>query len=131
MRSGSTAALAAVGLAGFERRDPTTLSGGEKQRLAIAAVFALEPELWLLDEPSTDLDPAGRRELFTLLARMRAAHTTLLVVEHDLEAVTAADRWLVLAEGRVVIEGAPTHVLSHPRRVGDARCATARPGNRL
>ena len=48
---------------------------------------------------------------------MRAAHTTLLVVEHDLEAVTAADRWLVLAEGRVVIEGTPTHVLSHPREL--------------
>ncbi|MET0153641.1 MAG: ABC transporter ATP-binding protein [Candidatus Binatia bacterium] len=114
MRRRIERALGAVGLGGFERRDPTTLSGGEKQRLAIAAVLALEPELWLLDEPSTDLDPAGRRELFALLARLRAAHATLLVVEHDLEALIAADRWIVLDGGRIAVEGTPREVLSRP-----------------
>jgi energy-coupling factor transporter ATP-binding protein EcfA2 len=117
MRRRIERALEAVGLGGFERRDPTTLSGGEKQRLAIAAVLALEPELWLLDEPSTDLDPAGRRELFALLARLRAAGATLLVVEHDLEALMAADRWIVLGEGRVVTQGSPAEVLSRPREL--------------
>jgi energy-coupling factor transport system ATP-binding protein len=117
MRRRIQRALEAVGLDGFERRDPTTLSGGEKQRLAIAAVLALEPELWLLDEPSTDLDPAGRRELFALLARLRAARATLLVVEHDLEALMAADRWIVLDEGRVAVQGAPAEVLSRPREL--------------
>jgi energy-coupling factor transport system ATP-binding protein len=117
MRRRIERALGAVGLDGFERRDPTTLSGGEKQRLAIAAVLALEPELWLLDEPSTDLDPAGRRDLFALLARLRAARATLLVVEHDLEALIAADRWIVLVEGRVALQGAPAEVLSRPREL--------------
>jgi len=112
MRSRITAALAAVGLAGFERREPTTLSGGEKQRLAIAAVLALEPELWLLDEPSTDLDPAGRRELFLLLGRLRGGGKTLVVVEHDVEAMAAADRWVVMEEGRIALEGRPGELLA-------------------
>ena len=117
MRRRIERALGAVGLGGFERRDPTTLSGGEKQRLAIAGVLALEPELWLLDEPTTDLDPAGRRELFALLARLRAARTTLLVVEHDLEALIAADRWILLDGGRIAAEGTPREVLSRPREL--------------
>ena len=57
-------ALAAVGLAGFEDRDPTSLSGGEKQRLAIASVLAVQPSIVVLDEPTTDLDPEGRGEVF-------------------------------------------------------------------
>jgi energy-coupling factor transport system ATP-binding protein len=117
MRRRIAGALDAVGLGGFERRDPTTLSGGEKQRLAIAGVLALEPALWLLDEPSTDLDPAGRRELFALLARLRAARRTLVVVEHDLEALIAADRWIVLDEGRIAVEGTPLDLLSRSREL--------------
>jgi energy-coupling factor transport system ATP-binding protein len=112
MRARVDSALAAVDLTGFERRDPTTLSGGEKQRLAIAAVHALDPSLWLLDEPSTDLDPAGRRELFALMARLRRAGATLVVVEHDVETLTGADRWIVLEAGRVALEGTPAELLA-------------------
>jgi len=112
MRGRVDAALAAVDLAGFERRDPSTLSGGEKQRLAIAAVHALDPNLWLMDEPSTDLDPAGRRELFVLMARLRAAGATLVVAEHDVETLTGADRWIVLDHGRIALEGAPRELLA-------------------
>src|SRR5262249_41982439 len=61
-------ALAAVGLTGFEGRDPTTLSGGEKQRLAIAGLLALRPQVLVLDEPTTDLDPVGRRDVLAVLA---------------------------------------------------------------
>ncbi len=110
-------ALSGVGLAGFERRDPTTLSGGEKQRLAIAAVLALEPELWLLDEPSTDLDPAGRREIFSVLGGLREARSTLLVAEHDIEAVAAADRMIVLAAGAIALEGSPAEIFERPEEL--------------
>jgi len=65
-------ALADVGLAGFEGRDPTTLSGGEKQRLAIAGLLALRPRIMLLDEPTTDLDPVGRADVLHTLAALRA-----------------------------------------------------------
>jgi energy-coupling factor transport system ATP-binding protein len=108
------AALVRVGLEGFGRRDPATLSGGEKQRLAIAAVLALDPELWLLDEPSTDLDPAGRRDLFALLARLRSQGGTFVVVEHDLEAMMGADRWVMLDRGRIALEGSPAALLARP-----------------
>ena len=117
MRSRVDSALAAVDLSGFERRDPTTLSGGEKQRLAIAAVHALDPSLWLLDEPSTDLDPAGRRDLFALMSRLRALGATLVVAEHDVEALTGADRWIVLEEGRIALEGTPAELLARAEAV--------------
>jgi energy-coupling factor transporter ATP-binding protein EcfA2 len=115
MRERIAASLAAVGLEGFDRRDPATLSGGEKQRLAIAAVLALSPRLWLLDEPSTDLDPTGRRELFASLGRIRSAGTTLLVAEHDLEPLDGADRWVVLDRGRVALAGSPAELLGRPQ----------------
>jgi energy-coupling factor transport system ATP-binding protein len=114
------AALAAVGLAGFEGRDPTTLSGGEKQRLAIAALLALRPPVMVLDEPTTDLDPVGRAEVLTTLARLRAEGLTLVVIEHDTAAAVDADVVLFLADGCALAKGAP-HAL-----LGDvAKCAGA------
>jgi energy-coupling factor transport system ATP-binding protein len=104
-------ALEAVGLVGFERRDPTSLSGGEKQRLAIASALAQGPGLFALDEPSTDLDPAGREEIFSVLERLRGAGTALLVAEHDTEAMRVAERVAVLDRGRVALAGEPREVL--------------------
>src|SRR5207253_1174813 len=84
-------ALATVGLAGFEGRDPTTLSGGEKQRLAIAGLLALRPPVMVLDEPTTDLDPVGRAEVLRTLAGLRGDGLTLVVIEHDTAAAAGAD----------------------------------------
>ncbi|MGH7856857.1 MAG: ATP-binding cassette domain-containing protein, partial [Candidatus Binatia bacterium] len=75
------------------------------------AVLALRPALLLLDEPSTDLDPAGRREIFEVLGRLRAA---LLVAEHDTESVLGADRIVVLHDGAVALDGPPADVLARP-----------------
>src|SRR5512139_310367 len=68
MRARLAGALEAVGLHRFEGRDPATLSGGEKQRLAIAATLALQPRVLVFDEPTTDLDPQGKVEIFDVLA---------------------------------------------------------------
>lgn len=114
------AALSAVGLAGFEGRDPGTLSGGEKQRLAIAGLLAMRPRVMLFDEPTTDLDPAGRTEVLAVLAGLRAEGITLLVIEHDTAAAAAADELLLLDAGRIVARGAPAATLAD---VG--RCAAA------
>ena len=73
MRERLAEALSVVGLTGFDGRDPITLSGGEKQRLAIAAVLALEPAVLVFDEPTTDLDPLGKSEVFAVLAAVRDA----------------------------------------------------------
>lgn len=105
-------ALTQVGLSGFEARDPTTLSGGQKQRLAIAALLALRPRILVLDEPTTDLDPQGRQEIFALLGRMRRNGHTLVLVEHEAAAAIDADRLMLLAEGGVIADGPPSQVLS-------------------
>jgi energy-coupling factor transport system ATP-binding protein len=112
MASRVASALRAVGLAGFEGRDPTTLSGGEKQRLAIAGLLALRPPVMVLDEPTTDLDPAGRAEVLGVLGALRHEGLALLVIEHDTGAAAAADQLLLLREGRVVAHGPPSAVLA-------------------
>jgi energy-coupling factor transport system ATP-binding protein len=106
-----TEALTQVGLSGFEARDPTTLSGGQKQRLAIAALLALRPRILVFDEPTTDLDPEGRKEIFALLGQMRGQGHTLVVVEHEITAALEADRLLILANGEIVADGEPTELL--------------------
>jgi energy-coupling factor transport system ATP-binding protein len=115
-----SAALEAVGLAGFAGRDPTTLSGGEKQRLAIAGLLALEPDVLLLDEPTTDLDPIGRRDVLRVLDRVRADGRAVVLVEHDATALEGAQAVVLLRDGRVTGVGSPADVL------GDvARCEAA------
>jgi len=106
----SAQALAAVGLAGFDGRQLTTLSGGEKQRVALASVLAMGPRVIVLDEPSANLDPVGAVELFRHLRRMaRDRGHTLIVIEHRLdELVEWIDSVLVLdACGRVLFRGDP------------------------
>jgi energy-coupling factor transporter ATP-binding protein EcfA2 len=104
-------ALAAVGLAGFEERDPTSLSGGEKQRLAIASVIALKPDVIVLDEPTTDLDPVGRMEVFALIRRLRDQGLTLFVIEHETEEMRECDHLLLMREGEIVASGRPAEIL--------------------
>src|SRR5207249_5077929 len=107
-----THALAATGLAGFEGRDPTTLSGGEKQRLAIAGLLALRPPIMVLAEPTTDLDPTGRAEVFDVLGRLRADGLSLVLIEHDTAAAAGADLLLLLGDGRIVANGPPAALLA-------------------
>ncbi len=102
-------ALDAVGLAGFERRSPHHLSYGEKKRVALAAVLALEPEVLALDEPTSSLDPRSRRQLMEILGGYRG---TLILATHDLEAALAlCSRSVVLDGGRVVADGEAETVL--------------------
>ena len=104
-------ALEAVGLRGFEDRDPTTLSGGQKQRLAIASVLALRPRVVVLDEPTTDLDPEGRAEVFALIRRLREEGISLIVIEHEAEELRQCDRVVILREGAIIAEGTPAMVM--------------------
>ncbi|MBV8361590.1 MAG: ATP-binding cassette domain-containing protein, partial [Deltaproteobacteria bacterium] len=105
-------ALAAVGLTGFAHRDPTSLSGGEKQRLAIAAVLALRPGIIVLDEPTTDLDPEGKAEVFALIRKLREQGLSLIIIEHEADELRECDRLLVLRDGQVAVEGPPASVMT-------------------
>jgi cobalt/nickel transport system ATP-binding protein len=103
-------ALAAVGLVGREARFPHHLSTGEKRRLCLAGALACRPGLLLLDEPSSGLDPRGRRELSGLLSGLPA---TLVVASHDLALVERlCARAIVLDDGQCVADGPITEVLS-------------------
>ena len=101
-------ALAAVGAEGFEKRMPHHLSLGERKRVAIATVLAMEPRILVLDEPSSGLDPRGRRRLIELL---RGLPQTMLVASHDMLLVRdLCTRTIILDGGRVVADG-PTAAL--------------------
>jgi energy-coupling factor transport system ATP-binding protein len=119
-------ALEAVGLRGFEHRDPMSLSGGEKQRLAIASVLALRPSVIVLDEPTTDLDPEGRAEVFELIKKLRAQGLSLIVIEHESEELRAADRIVVLREGEIAADGPPAEVFARTELLRE--CGVRPPG---
>ncbi|HEV3115342.1 MAG TPA: energy-coupling factor transporter ATPase [Candidatus Binataceae bacterium] len=122
-------ALAAVGLAGFEDRDPTSLSGGEKQRLAIASVLAVQPSIIVLDEPTTDLDPEGRAEVFDLIRKLRDRGLSLLIVEHETEEMRECDRIVVMRDSQIIADRPPEQVLSDPGLLTE--CGIRPPGLNL
>ena len=102
-------------------KSPFDLSGGQKRRVAIAGVIAMEPEVLILDEPSAGLDPAGRR---SLLENIRAYHrekgTTVVMVSHSMDEVAEnVDRIVVLANAGVVMSGTPHEVFSRARELMD------------
>ena len=104
--------LGQVRLEGFEKRTPATLSGGQKQRLAIASVLATEPRILCLDEPTTDLDPAGKLGIFEIAEDLKDRDdVTLIVVEHETEETLEADRIVVLRDGEIVADRPAREVL--------------------
>jgi energy-coupling factor transport system ATP-binding protein len=104
-------AIRAVGLEGYERREPHTLSGGEEQLIALAGLLALDPEILLLDEPTSMLDAAGRKEVLERLEGLRGQRTVLHVTHH-LEELLDADRILVLNAGSLVADVRPQDLIS-------------------
>ena len=103
-------ALRAVGTEALADRAPHHLSGGERRRIAIATVLAMHPDLLVLDEPTSNLDPAGRRELIELLAGL---DVTQLVITHDLGFVLElCERVIVMNDGRIVADGPTRSILA-------------------
>ncbi len=110
---------------GIERtldRRTRDLSGGEKQLVAIASQVVTGPELLLLDEPSSQLDPSGRERLKRVLGRLRAAlpRMAIIQVEQDLEQLVGSDRVLVLAGGSIISDGPPERVLTNRKCLSEA-----------
>ncbi|WP_223185696.1 ABC transporter ATP-binding protein [Streptomyces sp. CBMA152] len=104
------AALEQVGMAEFADRPPHHLSFGQRRRVAVATVLAMEPEILVLDEPSSNLDPASRRELADIL---RTLDVTVLMVTHDLPyALELCPRSVILSGGAIAVDGKTADVLS-------------------
>ena len=113
-------ALEQVGLDPFYyKQSPFELSGGQKRRVAIAGVLAMEPEVLILDEPTAGLDPRGRDEILDQIGRLhRERHMTIILVSHSMEDVARyADRLIVMNHGQKVFDGAPKEVFRHYREL--------------
>lgn len=119
-------ALRAVGLDGLEQKHPANLSGGQKQRLSIASALALRPDLIVLDEPTSQLDPVATGEVFALLKRLNSeSGVTIVVASHASEELAEiADRVILLDGGRIVVQGPPEEVFA---RIDDLEARRVRP----
>ncbi len=108
--------LALVGLEGREAHFPRQLSGGQQQRVGIARSLAAEPEIWLLDEPFSALDPLIRRELQAELLRLQTVlHKTIVFITHDFdEAIRLADRIAIMKDGAIVQTGTAEELVTAP-----------------
>lgn len=112
-------ALAVVGMDAFKRRQTHLLSAGQLQRVALAGVLAMQPRAIIFDEATAMLDPAGRRDVMSWLAKLHSAGTTILTITHRMEEVLQADRVLVLNHGCLVFDGSPLSLFADPTLVTD------------
>ena len=104
-------ALELVGMEKFKEKEPARLSGGQKQRVAIAGVIALRPNIIILDEATSMLDPEGRLELIQTVKNIKNQHRlTVISITHDLEEISLSDRVLVMKKGQI-------ESISHPREL--------------
>jgi energy-coupling factor transport system ATP-binding protein len=118
--------LGLVGLDSFRQRQPATLSGGQKQRLAIGSVLTMEPNILVMDEPTTDLDPKGTREVLALAQSLRLEDRTLLMVVPEPEMAIGADQVWLMQEGELVAQGTPEEMLTELTRL--KACGIKPPG---
>jgi energy-coupling factor transport system ATP-binding protein len=114
-------ALKLVGMDGQLHRSPFELSGGQKQRVAIAAILALKPPVLVLDEPTANLDPMGKREVFAAVDSLRRQEgITVILVSHESEQIAEfAERVIVLSEGRVTSDTSPRNTFSPAGKLRD------------
>lgn len=115
VKAAVTRALRHVGLEGFERRPPHQLSGGEKKRVAIAGVLAMDPDVLVFDEPTSGLDPSGSEDIMELLDELNHEGKTIIISTHDVELVYPwADKAILMLEGQILQEDIPEVAFGKP-----------------
>lgn len=106
-------ALDKVRMLDFAKREPARLSGGQKQRVAIAGVVALRPDIIILDEATSMLDPEGREEVISTIKKIKdESNLTVISITHDIDEAANASRILVMKQGSLVNEGTPQEIFS-------------------
>lgn len=113
-------ALDATGTREFRDRQTATLSGGQKQRVAIAGVLALRPEILILDESTSMLDPKGREEVMSVVRKLNEEGMTVLVITHYMEEVVSCEKVFVMHKGRMIREGTPEEIFSDGALLAEA-----------
>ena len=104
------AALASVNMGQYKDKPPHMLSGGQKQRIAIAGAVAMKPDCIVFDEPTSMLDPKGRKEVLTIIKKLNEEGITAVLITHFMEEAACADRILILEQGRIAMDGAPHEI---------------------
>lgn len=114
--------LSDVGMLDYIDAEPANLSGGQKQRVAIAGILAVEPEIIILDESTSMLDPSGRDQILKIIKRlMSEKNLTILSITHDIDEADMADNVIVLNDGKILAQASPTKIFSQtemPRQIG-------------
>ncbi len=105
-------ALQLVNMEGYEKRALSSLSGGQKQLIALAGVLALEPDIIIFDEATAMLDPGGRREVIEMMRKLKRAGKTVIVITHYVEETVSADNVILMHKGTVVAYGKPQDILT-------------------
>ena len=99
----------------FRNKSPFELSGGEKRKVAIAGVLAMQPKYLILDEPTAGLDPRGRQEFLELIAMLHRQGMTIVMVSHSMDDIAQyAQKMIVMEHGQIKLSGTPQEVFSHP-----------------
>jgi energy-coupling factor transport system ATP-binding protein len=112
-------ALALTGISDLADRSPYSLSGGQQQRVALTSILVMQPKVLVLDEPTSQMDPIGTREVFGVIRSLAERGITVVMAEHKMEWVAQfADRVVAIYEGRVLMNGKPREVLTSGRLVG-------------
>lgn len=106
--------LAAVGMSDYKNSTASRLSGGQKQRVAIAGVLAMKPEIMILDEATSMLDPDGREEVMSVVKKMNDGGITIINITHDMSEVALSQRVIVLKEGEIIFDGKPKALFDSP-----------------
>lgn len=104
--------LEAVNMGQFRKKPPHLLSGGQKQRIAIAGVVAMKPKCIIFDEPTAMLDPKGRQEIMEIIRQLHEEGITVILITHFMEEAAAAERVIVMNDGKVLLDGTPADVFS-------------------
>jgi energy-coupling factor transporter ATP-binding protein EcfA2 len=109
------AAMEWTGIADLADRSPYALSGGQQQRVALTSIFVMEPQVMVLDEPTSQLDPIGTRQVLQVVKEMSERGITVLLAEHKVEWIAEfADRVIALYQGEIFLQGTPAEVLTSP-----------------
>jgi energy-coupling factor transporter ATP-binding protein EcfA2 len=113
MKSRVEAAMKMTGISDLADRSPYSLSGGQQQRVALTSILVMQPRVLVLDEPTSQMDPIGTREVFGVIRRLAEKGMTVVLVEHKVEWIAQfADRVIALNEGEILLQGTPSDVLT-------------------
>jgi len=113
MKERVKAAMALTGISDLADRSPYSLSGGQQQRVALTSILVMRPRLLVLDEPTSQMDPVGTREVFGTIRKMAQEGMTVVLVEHKVEWIAQfADRVIAMKDGKILLEGNPSEVLT-------------------